>query len=170
MAVIGVAALTLWIIPAASAQNGFPAQKAAVDQYEDPGAQPQPGANPNSNGNGNSGTAPNKPPKKGSEQSRTPTRRGCNRGAAAARASAVTAACPAGSGAGPESASGGGKKKPAAGLVKAERGSTLPLAEAQGTKLPFTGFDLSLLAVLGVLMLAGGFGLRAATRSRRVLR
>jgi hypothetical protein len=169
MAVLGIAALTLWIVPAASAQNGFPAQKAAVDQYEDPGSQPPPQQQPAATGGGSGGTPATKPTRKGTEQSRgnrdsSPIRKGCNRGAAAARASAVTAACPAGEG-GPDSAAGGGNK-----AARAERGSALPLAEAQGTKLPFTGFDLSLLAVLGVLMLAGGFALRAGTRARRLLR
>jgi hypothetical protein len=169
--VASVLSLSLALAPAAPAQNGFPAAKAAVDQYEEPTPQQQPPASqpqgqPQAVNNGGNSKA--KPVRRGTEQSRPTkkTRKGCTRGAGTATASAVSAACPAG-GLGPDSAAGGGKNKAAAHV---ERGSALPLAEAQGGKLPFTGLDLSTFAALGVLLLAAGFALRAGSRTRSRLR
>jgi hypothetical protein len=170
----GLAALVaLSMTPAgASAQNGFPAAKAAVDEYDppppqNPPGQGQPPQNPgNGNGNGN-GNGP-KPPKKGGEASKnTPkkkstTKKGCNRTGSKARA--AQAGCPAG-GAGPDSAAGGPGS--AVNGINNESGSPLPFNASQGGKLPFTGLDLLMVSSLGALLLAMGFGFRVATRTRR---
>lgn len=141
MVAMGVTALlALSLAPAAQAQNGFPAAKAAVDQYEPP---PQPPPNP---GQGNAGG--NRPPGSGNEASR-PNR---NRGARG----------PAG-GAGPDSASGGNGP---GGGVRSARGGALPLAQAEGGRLPFTGLDLLMVATLGALLMAAGFGVRIVSRAR----
>ena len=44
-------------------------------------------------------------------------------------------------------------------------GSELPLRDAEGGSLPFTGLDLTLLVLLGVMLAGGGFAIRAGQRS-----
>lgn len=51
-----------------------------------------------------------------------------------------------------------------AGPDTSERGG-LPLREAEGGSLPFTGLDLTLLVLIGLLLAGAGFALRAAQRT-----
>jgi hypothetical protein len=137
---LSAAALLLVMPAAADAQHGFSAAPRAAEQQEPP--PPQGGNGPvaeasNSNGAPAAGTKTGRP-RRGSESSRGTTDR---------RGTPTTGVSPA--------TTGGG-----------EHGGTLPLAKAQGGRLPFTGFDLMLVAFLGVMLLGAGFAVRAATRVR----
>lgn len=149
LVVPGLVALSLAMVPAASAQNGFPAASPAVDQYEAP-------ANGGNGGAGNSGNSGDEGRGSTASRDRDDRRRGCNRSRASVSQSPRD--CPRG-GAGPDTASG------VAG-ARGELGAPLPFAESEGGRLPFTGLDLSLLAILGLLLAGAGFSLRAATRVR----
>ena len=145
LVVPGLVALSLAVAPAASAQNGFPAASPAVDQYEAP-------ANGGNGGAGNSGDEG----RGNTGRDRDDRRRGCKRSKASVSQSPRD--CPRG-GAGPDTASG------VAG-ARGELGTPLPFAGSEGGRLPFTGLDLSLLAILGLLLVGAGFSLRAAMRVR----
>jgi hypothetical protein len=60
----------------------------------------------------------------------------------------------------------GGRAHGRSGGAGQERGSALPLRDATGGGLPFTGFDLTLVALLGIVLLALGAALRLAVRTR----
>lgn len=47
-----------------------------------------------------------------------------------------------------------------------ENGAALPLADAEGGSLPFTGFDLALVVMLGLMLLAAGAAVRLGLRAR----
>ena len=125
----------------AGAQDWFPTTaRAAQDQYGQPESQPAP-----QTGGGQGQRPAGEDGGSGREQSRDP---GAGRGGGDGRAP--------GSGAGP------------AGTGTSPAGTTLPLRDAQGGRLPFTGLDLAALMLLGVLLVAAGCVLAAVARRRRV--
>jgi hypothetical protein len=108
----------------------------------------QPGSNGNAGGNGNGNGPPDSTPVKGGQAGKPDK--------------------PGRSGVLSEQAARGGGGSAGSGGVAAdeERGSALPLRAPAGDGLPFTGFDLALVALAGVVLLAAGAALRLAARSR----
>jgi hypothetical protein len=130
-----------------------------ADQYGSPGGgngngnPGQPGSNGNAGGNGNGNGPPESTPAGG------------GRGGAAGKPDKPSKG---GGRSGVKSAEASGTPGGAAGAQ--ERGSALPLRDATGDGLPFTGFDLALVALLGVTLLAAGAALRLAVRTRAAAR
>ena len=130
-------AAALLLVPA-SAPAQF-SQQPTQDQYgQPPGSTPPPRSE---NPPGRSGEAP------GREQSRDPDAGGGGRQGDGPRG-----------GTGPDTASGGG-------VGGAVAGNELPLRDAEGGSLPFTGLDTTLMILLGLMLAGAGFAIRAAQRA-----
>jgi hypothetical protein len=160
--VTGVVTLVLALPAAAAAQSGFTDYgRSTADQYGGPPTSP-----PGNSGNTPGGTKGNPPP----GPAGNPHPHG---GAASQGGGKGTKPATAGGSRGTRGHKGAGGREGVLaerGGRRAERGAPLPLEHAGRGGLPFTGSDLGLVVLAGIVLAAAGFALRLGLRVRELRR